>query len=227
METQLQDVDPSYDHETSYAAAGLATPQDDPKSTGHLSVVLRSAIRFLAEAGRAVWSNKGEAHFCIAKAAALLQVESDVVDMGVDPSRSNRPPLAPWQVARVIGFIEGNLSKKIEVGDFAAIARLSLSHFARSFRATVGEAPFAYLIRRRIEHAQDLILRTDKTLAQIALDCGFSDQAHLAKLFRRTVGVSPGAWRRAHCATARRDQAVQGTSNSSEHCRPPLSLRRS
>jgi AraC family transcriptional regulator len=199
METQLQGVDSPNEHEMPYAATVLATPQDDAKSAGHhRSVALQSAIRFLTEAGRALWSNKDEAHVCIAKAAALLQAESDVRDMSVGPSGSNRLPLAPWQVTRVIGFIEGNLSKKIAVRDLAAVARLSSSHFARAFRATVGETPYAYLIRRRIELAQRLILRTDRSLAQIALDCGFGDQAHIANLFRRMVGVSPGAWRRAH-----------------------------
>jgi AraC family transcriptional regulator len=199
METQLQGVDSPNEREMPYAAAVRATQRDDPKSASrHRSGVLQSAIRILTEAGRALGSNKDEAQVCIAKATALLQAESDIMDMSVGPSASNRLPLAPWQVTRVIGFIEGNLSSKIGVRDLAAVVRLSSSHFARAFRATVGQTPYAYLIRRRIELAQRLILRTDKPLAQIALDCGFGDQAHIARLFRRLVGVSPGAWRRTH-----------------------------
>ncbi len=204
MDTELQSgVDFLHRHDMPYVGTGLTMPPDDAKTASHRSVALQSAVRLLTEAARALGSNKDEAQVCISKAAALLQAESDVMEMGARPSGSNRLPLAPWQVARVIGFIEGNLSKKIGVGDLAAIARLSSSHFARAFRATVGETPYAYLIRRRIEHAQGLILRADKPLAQIALDCGFGDQAHIAKLFRRMVGVSPGAWRRAHGTTAR------------------------
>lgn len=173
------------------------------KPAGHRSVTLQSAVRLLTEAGRALWRNKDEAQLCIAKAAALLQAESDVAPTGAGTSGTSRQPLAPWQVARVVRFIDANLSQKIGVGDFAAIARLSPGHFGRAFRASVGESPYAYVIRRRIEHAQDLVLRTDKPLAQIALDCGLADQAHMTRLFRRFVGMSPGAWRRRHDATAK------------------------
>jgi AraC family transcriptional regulator len=55
-------------------------------------------------------------------------------------------------------------------------------------------------MRRRIERAQGLMLQTNLSLAQIALDCGLADQAHLNKSFRRFVGQSPGAWRRARSA---------------------------
>jgi AraC family transcriptional regulator len=52
-------------------------------------------------------------------------------------------------------------------------------------------------MRRRVERAQGLMLRSDVSLAQIAIDCGFADQAHFNKSFRRILGESPGAWRRA------------------------------
>jgi transcriptional regulator GlxA family with amidase domain len=183
---------------TSPSAVGsLLIRQDDSKPFRHRSAALQSAARLLAEAGLALRSNKDGASLCIAKAVALLQAESDVIEMSGAPSEARRR-LAPWQVSRVVRFIEANLSKKIGVDDFAEIARLSPGHFARAFRATVGEAPYAYLIRARIEYAQQLILSTDRPLAEIALDCGLADQAHMTRLFRRIVGVSPGAWRRVH-----------------------------
>jgi AraC-like DNA-binding protein len=183
------------------AAAVLPAPQDEAKTVRHRSFALQSAVRLLGEAGRALSSNKDAAHTCIAKAAALLQAESDLAETAITTGPARRR-LAPWQVARVIRFIDANLARKIGVSDFAAIARLSSCHFARAFRATVGEAPYAYLIRRRIERAQELILLTDKSLAEIALDCGLADQARMTRHFRRVVGVSPGVWRRAHRARA-------------------------
>jgi len=180
-------------------------PGDDrPFEGGRAPLTLQSAVRLLTKASRALWSNQDEAHQCIVKAAALLQAESEFRETDAKPSNgANRGRLAPWQVKRVAHFIDDKLGEKIGVQDFAAVTRLGRSHFARAFRATVGEAPHAYLVRRRIERAQQLILMTDKSLAEIALDCGLTDQPHLTRLFRRVVGMSPGAWRRWHRTSAR------------------------
>jgi transcriptional regulator GlxA family with amidase domain len=113
------------------------------------------------------------------------------------PEREVRGGLAPWQVRRVLAHIEANLNTPIRNNDLAVIARLSEYHFNVSFRRSVGEAPHAYIIRRRIERAQGLMLATTKPLSEIALECGLTDQAHFTRLFRRIVGESPAAWRRA------------------------------
>lgn len=166
-------------------------------------MTLQSAVQLLAKARRALWNNQDEAYQCIVKAAALLEAETEFRETGPAMAiGANRGRLAPWQTRRVMRFIDDKLGEKIGVRDFAAITSLGRSYFARAFRATVGEAPHTYLIRRRIERAQQLILLTDKPLAQIALECGLSDQSHLTRHFRRVVGVSPGAWRRWHGASA-------------------------
>jgi PAS domain S-box-containing protein len=59
-------------------------------------------------------------------------------------------------------------------------------------------ADYAYIMRRGVERAQESILLTDKPLSKIVLDCGLANQAHLTRLFRRLLGVSPGLWRRLH-----------------------------
>ena len=113
------------------------------------------------------------------------------------PENDVRGGLAPWQARRVLAHIEANLNTPIRNKDLAAIARLSEYHFNVSFRRSVGEAPHAYIIRRRMERAQGLMLATEKPLSEIALECGLTDQAHFTRLFRRIVGESPAAWRRA------------------------------
>ena len=105
--------------------------------------------------------------------------------------------LCPWQIRKVTCYIETQLDQPIRNADLAAVVRLNACHFARAFRNTVGEPPHAYVIRRRIERAQGLMLSTDDSLADIALACGLADQAHLSRLFRRIVGEAPRAWRRA------------------------------
>lgn len=183
------------------AAALAPTPRTEADIAAGEPTALRSAVRLLGEAGRALSGSRDEARKYIQRAAALLQAESDFREhdhhrgAGIAGGQ-----LAPWQVTRVMDFIGANLGKKIGPQDFATLARLSTSHFARAFRATVGEAPHGYLIRCRIERAKELMLETDLPLAHIALDCGLADQAHMTRLFHRIVGVSPGAWRRAHVA---------------------------
>jgi len=77
----------------------------------------------------------------------------------------------------------------------AGTAGLSIHHFARAFRQSVGEPPHSYVLRRRIERAQEMLKQTDQPLAEIALAVGFSDHSHFARHFRRLVGVTPGAAR--------------------------------
>ena len=101
-----------------------------------------------------------------------------------------------WQLKRVIEFIEANLPQSVRTGDLAAVVNLSTSHFSRLFRQATGESPLAYLRRRRIDRAREMMLVSDETLAGIALACGLADQSHLTKLFRRLVGCTPAVWRR-------------------------------
>lgn len=107
-----------------------------------------------------------------------------------------RGGLSPWQIRKVASFVEANLDRSIRNDELATIARLNTSHFGRAFRNSFGEPPHEYVIRRRVERAQGLMLSTDAPLSEIALDCGLADQSHLTRLFRRMVGQSPRAWRR-------------------------------
>jgi AraC family transcriptional regulator len=105
--------------------------------------------------------------------------------------------LAPWQLRRVTAYVEANLEKTIRNTELALLARLSPCHFNRAFRNSIGDPPHFYIVRRRIERAQRMMLSTESSLSQIAADCGLADQAHLTRLFRRLAGESPAAWRRA------------------------------
>jgi transcriptional regulator GlxA family with amidase domain len=110
---------------------------------------------------------------------------------GMSPGR-----LAPWQLRSVTEYMHNDLSRTLRVKDLAAAARLSVSHFSRAFHHTAGEPPARYLRRCRVEQAQKMMLATDRCLADIALECGYTDQAHLSRTFRAVVGCSPARWRR-------------------------------
>ena len=104
--------------------------------------------------------------------------------------------LIAWKRRRVLDHMEANLAMPLRNRELAALVDLSEFHFSVAFRNSVGAPPHEFLIRRRIERAQQLMLSTDMPLCDIAGECGLADQAHLSRLFRKVVGESPAAWRR-------------------------------
>jgi transcriptional regulator GlxA family with amidase domain len=106
--------------------------------------------------------------------------------------------LPPKLLRRLQEYIDSHLSEAIELEGLAALAGLSLHHFARAFKTSAGVPPHAYVLRRRVDKARDLLISTDHPVADIALAAGFSDQSHLSRHFRQSVGVSPSAFRRFH-----------------------------
>jgi AraC-like DNA-binding protein len=108
--------------------------------------------------------------------------------------------LAAWQLSRVARFIEANLADTIRIKDLAASIHLSASYFYQAFRRSTGISPYAFIIHCRIQHVQELMLRTNRPLCQIALDCGLADQSYLTRQFGRITGMSPASWRRARRA---------------------------
>jgi AraC family transcriptional regulator len=107
-----------------------------------------------------------------------------------------REGLTAWQTRRLIAHVEANFARRIRVAELAELLGLSMSHFSRAFKGAFGVAPHTYVLRRRIEVAQGLMLTTCEPLSSIALTCGMCDQAHFTHSFHRIVGETPGSWRR-------------------------------
>jgi AraC family transcriptional regulator len=105
--------------------------------------------------------------------------------------------LPAWQARRVSVHVEGNITGRIHIPQLARLVGLSASHFCRAFKCSFGVSPRAYVLRRRIEVAQALMLTTSAPLSAIALSCGMCDQQHFTRSFRRIVGETPSNWRRA------------------------------
>jgi transcriptional regulator GlxA family with amidase domain len=104
--------------------------------------------------------------------------------------------LAPWRAKRALNFIETNLGSRMMIQDVADAVSLSTSHLSRAFKRSFGCTPMAYVAARRVERAALLITSTAEKLSAIALACGFVDQSHLNRNFRRALGTSPARWRR-------------------------------
>jgi AraC family transcriptional regulator len=129
----------------------------------------------------------------LATASTILQYE---IERHSGAKRLESGGLTGWQITQVRAFIDKNLHRTICTRDLSAVARRSPAHFSRSFKLTFGEPPHAYVVKRRLEKACYLMVTSSASLSEIALSAGFSDQAHLSKLFRQAFGQSPANWRR-------------------------------
>lgn len=104
--------------------------------------------------------------------------------------------LAPWQLRRVIDYMDARLPERVELADLAALARLSQSHFSRAFKASTGMAPYRWQLDSRIRRAQILLIDPRVSLDQVAEATGFADAVHFGRTFRKLTGATPAAWRR-------------------------------
>jgi len=156
-------------------------------------LVANSVAKLLETARRELGHDQEAAKASLATASHILQAE---IERCSGASGSARGGLAAWQILRVRAYIDGNLHRTIHIRDLSAVARRSPAHFSRKFKLAVGESPHAYVVRRRLEKACHLMITGAASLSEIALSVGFSDQAHLCRLFRQAFGQSPAHWRR-------------------------------
>jgi AraC family transcriptional regulator len=113
---------------------------------------------------------------------------------------STPPPvrggLAPWQERRARDILSNNLNGELTLAQVARECGLSVSHFTRAFRQSLGVAPHQWLLRLRVDRAKERLLISDASLADVAVECGFADQSHFTRVFTKQIGASPGQWRR-------------------------------
>lgn len=140
-----------------------------------------SLAELLDVARREFEHDRKVAEASLAAASTILQSE---IERRSGAKQSKTAGLAGWQIARVRAFIDKNLHRTIHTQDLSAVARRSPAHFSRSFNLTFGEPPHAYVVKGRLEKACRLIITGSASLSEIALNVGFSDQAHLCRLIR-------------------------------------------
>jgi AraC family transcriptional regulator len=130
---------------------------------------------------------------CISMAiVARLLASASRVDTS---ERSRGSKLAQWRLKRAIDYVEARLDEPVSLADVAASAGLTRMHFAAQFRAATGLRPHEYLLRRRIERAQEMLVGTGMSLVDVALSVGFQTQSHFTSVFKRYAGQPPRAWR--------------------------------
>lgn len=107
-----------------------------------------------------------------------------------------RGGLAPWQMRRATALLSERIDRAVSLSEVAAECKLSVSHFARSFKQAVGQTPYRWLLDQRLDAAKSLMQHSGLRLSEIALGCGFADQASFTRAFKKIAGTSPGDWRR-------------------------------
>lgn len=114
--------------------------------------------------------------------------------------------MADWQRRRLAQYVEDNLDRNLKLDEMAREAGVSVSGLIRKFHAEFGCAPHAYVLRQRLERARRLLSRPVATpLKCIAMDCGFSDQSHLVRHFKRAFQQTPMEFRSAVIVAAPRE----------------------
>jgi len=117
----------------------------------------------------------------------LLTILFDVLDL------NHASPLCAYRykVKRATDWAESQLPNPVTLEQLADVAKLSVSSFKHVFKDVIGITPHAYLLRKRIERAQSLLRQGEKSVTDIALDCGFSSSQYFATAFKRIMGITP------------------------------------
>jgi AraC family transcriptional regulator len=156
-------------------------------------IMVDSLARALLEADR-VGGSFGQLYAdCISIAIVARLLAS--ANRGVTSERPKVGELARWRLKRAIDYVEAQLDKPVSLADVASSAGLTRMHFAAQFRAATGLRPHEYLLRRRIERAQEMLAGTGMSLVDVALSVGFQTQSHFTNVFKRYAGQPPRAWR--------------------------------
>ena len=123
------------------------------------------------------------------------------------PALSGSAPVSA-ALSATLGYIDDHLDEPLRIPDLAARAGLSPFQFDQRIRTVFGFSAGQYLSRLRIDRACDRLRHSDAPLSELALECGYADQAAFTRQFHKTVGLTPGAYR---LATARgRKRALIG-----------------
>jgi AraC family transcriptional regulator len=117
----------------------------------------------------------------------------DIQDFSGEPPNGR---LTQAQMNRLVARINAQSDGRLTVAEMAETVGLSESWFANVFKQTTGKTPLQWQLGKRIDLAQKLLVESELTIADIAAQLGFSDQAHLTKAFRQIAGETPAAWRR-------------------------------
>jgi AraC family transcriptional regulator len=171
-----------FDADPAQVELSIVEGQRDPAITSAAGNLMRELM--IGDAGSRLYAES---------TASLLAVH--LLRRYARPSRPIKPSetaMAPRAVRQAVSFIHENYSRAVRLGDIAAAANLSLYHLTRVFKKAIGTTPHRYLVQVRINSARLLLAAGARSLAEVAVAVGFSDQSHFTREFKRMLGVTPG-----------------------------------
>ncbi|WP_248730748.1 helix-turn-helix domain-containing protein [Pseudomonas sp. MWU13-2517] len=125
-----------------------------------------------------------------ALAVHLVRGYGDSID-----SSTRMNALPAYKLHRAIAAMHAGLDSAFNLGRLSSEASMSISHFSRMFRKATGRSPSQYFIHMRMEVARQLLLESDLSILNVALNVGYASPSHFAQVFRRHTGVTPREYR--------------------------------
>jgi transcriptional regulator GlxA family with amidase domain len=150
-------------------------------------------------AARREW-DRGHAEQVTLSAAAFLQPSRDALRDNPGPRHLGLPQDVLRRAQR---YVNGNLDTKLTWEEIAAALGMDPFKLGRGFKLSTGMTLHQYVTRCRVRHAMNLLAQGKLSIADIALEVGFSCQSHLTTLFHKHAGTTPGAFRKAASRGAR------------------------
>nr|WP_255551574.1 AraC family transcriptional regulator [Granulicella sp. dw_53] len=112
----------------------------------------------------------------------------------------------------VTDLVRSRISEDISLADMAAVTGLSITHFSRIFKKSMGESPHQFVLRQRVQCAKELLISLHLRMLDIALACGFKTQQHFARIFRQVCGLSPTEYQRLTMGNRLRNSEIRMSS---------------
>jgi AraC family transcriptional regulator len=109
---------------------------------------------------------------------------------------SDEDGLSSYTLRQVLDYVRSHLSQDLSIIDLAQVVGMSPYYFMRMFKKSMHVTARQYVIQTRIDRAKELLRSRELSIADIALQCGFTSQSHFTNVFRQSIGIAPGAYQR-------------------------------